>query len=495
MEVLKTLPAVVDCCITSPPYWNLRDYKTTPVLWDADPQCDHEWQDYPAHLQHENRNFQVGTQEEVHQQKRTTWIKKYDETQAGFCKKCGGWYGSLGGEPNPDLYVKHLVDIFAEVKRVLKPIGTLWVVIGDTSSSHTDWRWSDWQRKVEASTVRKQYGALPSKCLVQVPSRFALAMVEAGWVLRNDIIWHKPNCTPKSSKDCFTIDYEHIFFFTQNTKKLFWTNSTTQQLVTQQPLGIQGVENVDWRWVKCPRCKKESTPDPACKRCQSTGYYKRTLWVGHDYYFEQQLEPVQTKVKQFQYTGQATKAYEEAKAQNPSDTKRRILASQQQQVSQQQPLVRNKRCVWRIPTIPYKEAHFATFNTKLLEIPLNAGCPLYICKQCGWPRIRRMRTSHPISRDDSRNKRPRLEEGRVMQEPPEKGWETIKVQQGWIECQCHAGWQPGIVLDPFMGAGTTGVAARQRARDFLGIDLSDSYIELANERIAPYLNKKIEDFI
>lgn len=165
LEVLKTLPnESVDCVITSPPYWALRDY---------------------------------------------------------------GCEGQLGLEPTFQEYIDKLCNIFDEVKRVLKKEGTCWVNIGDTYSSvHTG------GHKSKKSTVganrdeaqeRKQVKItnMADKCLLQIPSRFAIEMTNRGWILRNEIIWHKPNCMPSSAEDRFTVDFEKVFFFVKNKKYYF----------------------------------------------------------------------------------------------------------------------------------------------------------------------------------------------------------------------------------------------------------------------------------
>lgn len=94
LKIMKQLPNdYVQMCVTSPPYWKLRDYKTGFEVWDGDPECSHTWNN-------------------------------------GFCE-CGAWYGSLGAEPTSELFIEHLVQIFSEVKRITKPDGTLWLNIGD----------------------------------------------------------------------------------------------------------------------------------------------------------------------------------------------------------------------------------------------------------------------------------------------------------------------------------------------------------------------------
>ena len=148
LDVLKGMQSEsIDCVVTSPPYWNLRDYKSEPARY-------------------------------------------------------GVWEGQLGLEDTPDLYISHLLMIFDEVKRVLKPTGACWVNIGDTYMS-------------------KDICGIRQKSLCQIPSRFAIAMTDRGWILRNEIIWQKSNCMPTSVKDRFTVDFEKFFFFTKSPKYYF----------------------------------------------------------------------------------------------------------------------------------------------------------------------------------------------------------------------------------------------------------------------------------
>jgi DNA modification methylase len=155
LTVLKTLPDnSVDCCITSPPYWGLRDY-------------GHEEQ--------------------------------------------------LGSEKHFKDFVNNLCNVFDEIKRVLKDTGTCFVNLGDSYSSDT--KGTGWPSDKQLSNKGSRYATkkfdteIPNKCLCLVPERFAIEMVDRGWTIRNQIIWHKPNQMPSSATDRFTVDFEKIFFF------------------------------------------------------------------------------------------------------------------------------------------------------------------------------------------------------------------------------------------------------------------------------------------
>lgn len=163
---LKELPSEsINCVMTSPPYWALRDY---------------------------------------------------------------GVEGQLGLEPTFQEYINKLCDIFDEVKRVLRKDGTCWINLGDTFSA-TRWtgegkgqpmnKFADGHRDINP---QKDSG-LEDKNLCLIPFRFAIEMQNRGWILRNVLIWHKPNCMPCSVKDRFTIDFEYLFFFVKNKKYWFET--------------------------------------------------------------------------------------------------------------------------------------------------------------------------------------------------------------------------------------------------------------------------------
>jgi len=161
LAVLQTLgPESVNCCVTSPPYWGLRDY---------------------------------------------------------------GVKGQLGLEPSPDKYVEKLVAIFAELKRVLKKDGTLWLNLGDSYQTNSTGNTGQSVHKRElrskpAIGTRTVWNGLPSKNLVGIPWRVAFALQAAGWRLRQDIIWNKPNPMPESVRDRPTRAHEYIFLLSKSEK-------------------------------------------------------------------------------------------------------------------------------------------------------------------------------------------------------------------------------------------------------------------------------------
>jgi len=216
-KVLKKFPMeCVDMVMTSPPYWALRDY---------------------------------------------------------------GKSGQLGLEGDFKDYISKLCDVFDEVKRVLKKEGTCWINLGDTyyTKSGSSFKGDRiYGKKAEACGLTKanklrDKGLLPSKCLALIPFRFALEMVKRGWILRNVIIWHKPNCMPCSVKDRFTVDFEYLFFFVKNKKYWFETQREDHK--------SESLKRIEHKW-KGHREKGSSFAGMEInKMCHPDGRNKRATWT------------------------------------------------------------------------------------------------------------------------------------------------------------------------------------------------------------------------
>ena len=226
LEVLKTLePESVNCCITSPPYWGLRDYGTG--KWEGgDPSCSHKRDSKQSELTqtgHRNLEGAVG-----------------DGIFKDTCKRCGAVRkdSQIGLEITPQEYVQKMVAVFAEVKRVLRKDGTLWLNLGDTYSAQR------WTKKGETTTPAQpmngmsdtwraiaptKESGLPDKNLVGIPWRVALALQSDGWYLRQDIIWHKPNPMPESVTDRCTKAHEYIFLMSKSANYYFDSDAMQEE--------------------------------------------------------------------------------------------------------------------------------------------------------------------------------------------------------------------------------------------------------------------------
>lgn len=306
LTALKRLPDnSIDCVVTSPPYWALRDYGVKATRWPD------------------------------------------------------GMTAQLGLEPSLHNYIKHLCDIFDEVRRILKDTGTCWVNIADTYAAAGGATRPDPKVSSKAAFPATKNRAasrnsaatddgIRSTCLCMIPSRFAIEMVRRGWILRNDIVWHKPNRMPTSVKNRLGCSWEHVFLFAKKNGYYF-----------------------DLDAIRVPHTSKP-------KHAGSTAPTPRISVT-------------------------------------PTGSRRPPRGTEK---GAYHPLGKNPGDCWSIHTRPTPGAHFATFPEALCERPIHAGCP-----------------------------------------------------------------RGGIVLDPFIGSGTTVVVARRLGRAFLGFDAKKEYVRLARDRL------------
>jgi DNA modification methylase len=240
LEILKTLPnQSINMCVTSPPYYALRDYQT--AKWEGgDINCDHKKEIKPSseHIKKEgyrdafrNSNARSNHSEEPHYK--------------SICKKCGAVRidKQIGLEETPEEYIQKLVDVFREVKRVLKDDGTLWINIGDSyNGSGKAGNNPEYQNKHtefgKSSKHSERFGNptniknLKPKDLIGIPWMLAFALRSDGWFLRQDIIWSKTNPMPESVTDRCTKSHEYIFLLSKNKQYYFDNESIKEPTVT-----------------------------------------------------------------------------------------------------------------------------------------------------------------------------------------------------------------------------------------------------------------------
>lgn len=221
LDVLATLPdGLAQTCITSPPYWGLRDYGVASRAWGGDPDCRHRWG-----VGERGRRSDLLPSEESRSQGRLG----RDDRQGGagtkggrFCVRCGAWQGCLGLEPDPDLYVEHLVAVLREVRRVLREDGTLWLVLGDSFAANRSYQVRDRKRGEPGGPLPARVPAtLKPKDLVGIPWRVAFALQADGWWLRSDIVWAKPNAMPESVSDRPTRAHEVVFLLAKSRRYFY----------------------------------------------------------------------------------------------------------------------------------------------------------------------------------------------------------------------------------------------------------------------------------
>ena len=381
LEVIKTFPdESVDCVVTSPPYYGLRDYGTGTWV-GGDPNCNHE-------AARKKTRFDYAIDEKQASSKGTD-MKCY----SNVCPVCGAVRKDeqIGLEETPEAYIERLVSLFREIRRVLKKEGTCWVNLGDSYNSspsgnsaenietHRDSISYKKVKKGEDRSQQRKAGlvkGLKPKDLIGIPWMFAFAMRADGWYLRQDIIWHKPNPMPEAVTDRCTKSHEYIFLFSKSQKYFFDYEAIQEEAVTQA--------------------------DPRIgKRVEYDGMRKGQEGTGNRAFVALKTKP---KTKNCQYDGQRPNT---------------MHLRREQGLPDEEYVVRNKRDVWSVNVRPNNEAHFATYPQMLIQPCILAGSP-----------------------------------------------------------------QGGVVLDPFMGSGTTGIVARKLGRKYVGIELNPEYQKMAERRIA-----------
>lgn len=375
LTTLKALPSdSVSCCVTSPPYFALRDY---------------------------------------------------------------GVEGQIGLERTPAEFVAVMVEVFREVRRVLHPSGTCWINLGDSYSG------AGYSRQSNTGGAKREQGGkqrhtpayLGPKQLLMMPARVAIALQDDGWVLRSEIIWHKVNPMPESVTDRPTKAHEQIYLFAKSARYYYDADAIREPHA--EPWRGQGERESD-------------TPHSSRLDGDVRGLNRQPVFV-------------------------------------PA-------------VREYNPLGRNSRDVWSIPSEPFPAAHFAVFPTELPRRCIAAGSSEHgVCAACGapWRRFVERETNWQERRAAgawagnvgvSATYQNGVH-GAGMSHDLGGGRSTFL---GWQpSCKCGAGILPSVVLDPFSGAGTTALVALRLGRRALGVELNGSYVQISRNRImadAPLFN-------
>jgi len=312
IDALRVLPdKSVQCCVTSPPYYGLRDYGT--ATWEGgDAACDHKERNGRNDKGRCSDDTRPGN---INPSPVDTAIQFCDT-----CRKCGARRVDLqiGLEGTPDEYVAKMVGVFREVRRVLRDDGTVWLNLGDSYASYRDGKATpDTSRGNSNGTLVKKGEAknrmastfvgtpVKHKDLIGIPWRVAFALQADGWYLRQDIIWAKPNPMPESVTDRCTKAHEYIFLLSKAARYYYDAEAI-----------------------------KEESVDPES------------------------------------HNGRRKRNHQKFDGEPMSDTRIGFAKLDGQKYP-----TRNRRSVWTIATKPYKGAHFATFPPKLVEPCVLAGCP------------------------------------------------------------------------------------------------------------------------
>ena len=251
-EVLRAMPGErVHCVICSPPYWGLRDYGLEPLIWGGDDsECEHEWGEEGNASGRRKSAAEIKANQERASQRgydvggwgasehAALHIDRSAIPPSSFCRYCSAWSGSLGLEPTPELYVAHIVEVFREVRRVLRRDGTCWVNMGDGYAnsrprvSYGDQGDNSIPAHVDEGRPVRDWSAwgLKPKDLSGMPWRVAFALQADGWWLRSDIIWAKPNPMPESVTDRPTRSHEYVFLLSKS-ERYFWDADAVREPV------------------------------------------------------------------------------------------------------------------------------------------------------------------------------------------------------------------------------------------------------------------------
>ena len=434
LEILPSLPeASVQCCVTSPPYWGLRDYQTSSWI-GGDENCDH--------VADSSKTKKFGN--DAFNENRPS---REETKTAGYyfrdiCSKCGAKRSDLqlGLEQTPEEYVANMVLVFREVWRVLRDDGTLWLNLGDSYNGSGKGANGDGSAgkagNINSGSKGTQQGTftksdvigLKPKDLVGIPWRVALALQADGWWLRQDIIWHKPNPMPESVTDRCTKAHEYIFLLTKSAKYFY-----DSEAVKERGVMVAG---------------------------DSAGSTQRDTQETHG-------------------LGGGNSGINLAKQKLATELQEKGYST------------RNKRSVWTVTTKPFRGAHFATFPPDLIEPCILAGSATKCCAVCGAPWERVVERIAAISKKCPKTDSMYQAQGGTG----EKKTGTIGMSGGGRidgysntlgyqpTCECGGETQPSMVLDPFSGAGTTGAVAVQHDRRYIGIELNPDYLEMSRKRI------------
>jgi DNA modification methylase len=337
-----------------------------------------------------------------------------------------GVEGQLGLEKTPEEYVEKLVQIFREVRRVLRDDGTCWVNLGDSYAGAGDrpnGKGNEHGQMKSWKTPDKVIGLKP-KDLVGIPWRVAFALQADGWYFRSDIVWEKPNCMPESVRDRPTRSHEYLFLLTKSRKYYYDFEAIKEPAVNGDPAQPRESKGV------------RTTPNGGRRKQDAVG--KRT-YTGFNARWDDRPEPLTQ---------------------------------------------RNRRSVWTITTTPFKGAHFATFPPSLVEPCIKAGTSEHgCCPICGasWERVTERaqfgKAPSATAYKDEAMKATRLSGSRQAYRAAGLEGPPPSVTTGFRPTCAHtADPIPCVVLDPFAGSGTTLAVARELGRSAIGLDLSYKYL-------------------
>jgi len=447
LEKLRELPdSSVQCITTSPPYFGLRNYLTGEWV-GGDSGCSHE-------------------------------ITKGIVTEKYKVCQCGAMFedNQIGLENTPEVYIAKLVEVFHEARRVLKDDGTLWLNLGDSywgGKGQSGSRGAEFQdeRNLNGESLNRGYqtmgGAkltkptdgrhetIKPKDLMMIPARVAIALQADGWWLRSEIIWNKPNPMPESVTDRPTKSHEMIYLLTKSARYFYDNEAVREGLkensIKRNQTSWNGNEQRGYINGGNQNHMSKYLGSEAAK--EATSRNRRSVWT------------VDNGLAEFL-------AFAKLQGIDLSEVIRLYAPTNE------------LADVFDVATKPFKESHFATFPPKLIEPCILAGTSeAGECPRCGkaWVRVVDVRIS-------TGGQSIGYTKNCTMRNDGDRGGYFIDRQSTTIgfapQCQCPTHEPvPQTVLDPFNGAGTSGVVALRHGRNYIGIELNPEYIKIAEQRL------------
>lgn len=401
LDILRLMPdKCIQVCVTSPPYYALRDYGLPPRIWGGLDDCEHEWKE---NKQRDNTSLT-------------------DTTAGSTCSICGAWKGCLGLEPMFDLYIEHMVEIFREVRRVLRDDGVFWLNIGDSYAN----------RPIPTM-------GLKPKDQIGIPHRLYFALQEDGWYGRNDCVWAKPNPGPSSVQDRLISSHEYVFLLAKSQKYFF------DYLAIREPsVAADG----SWR-------------------------SKRSVW-------SIPVTTVSGKEILADVKGESGEALERdcecpVHGDNPVEwyPADSLFAS-----AEPEPECSCKE----VDEHHFAQFPVKLVEPMILAGTSEKGC----CSKCGKPYTRKVKTVKPDreTMKSEKNKDGLTRTAAGLQQLSKSGIAT-KETVGWKKpCRCKgAEVVPCVVMDIFNGSGTTGISALRAGCRYLGLELNDTYVRITERRL------------
>jgi DNA modification methylase len=430
-----------------------------------------------------------------------------------------GWRGLLGNEPSPALYVAHIVEVFREVRRVLRDDGTCWLELGDSfagtggfAKSENDHGMPDGTGETPVGKWQNDYGAAKPLDLLGIPWAVAFALRDDGWYLRSDVVWAKKGCMPESISGWAWQQHRSKVApapdRTIHDARASGTGNRRESSgpVAQQPHAV---------WEDCPGCEDCEKNDGLVLRrgswrptrshsfifllAKSDSYYCDADAVREPHTSKEQNRtadggsvaesPMWTEVTG---GGPPHRGLHRVKTAESPHAGGRRQAPEPGEPGAFHPAGRNQRDVWHLATTPTPDAHFATFTEEIPRRAILAGTSAKgVCPACGapWARVvlREIGSQESSVPDDeyaresgghSRSRSPTVMFRQAMS--------TRRATSGWrATCACPpAEPVPAVVLDPFVGSGTTVRVAHDLGRLGIGLDASFHYLDTIARRKA-----------